>query len=143
MDPGLLYLYGRAAPHDPVQGQVLSKHADNINAGLSDLSRAHGRGHPAVSDRPGARGRGPEAAPGDLARDIAQRFNGIYGDVFTIPEPYIAKVGAKIVMPSQEPTKKMSKSDPEETYVALLDEPDVIRRKIKRAVTDSDGEIRV
>ena len=45
-------------------------------------------------------------------------------------------------MSLQEPTKKMSKSDPEETYVALLDEPDVIRRKIKRAVTDSDGEIR-
>ena len=77
----------------------------------------------------------------EICRDIAQRFNGIYGDVFTIPEPYIAKVGAKI-MSLQEPTKKMSKSDPEETYVALLDEPDVIRRKIKRAVTDSDGEIR-
>lgn len=77
----------------------------------------------------------------EICRDIAQRFNGIYGDVFTIPEPYIAKVGAKI-MSLQEPTKKMSKSDPEESYVALLDEPDVIRRKIKRAVTDSDGEIR-
>ena len=77
----------------------------------------------------------------ELCRDIAQRFNAIYGDVFTIPDGYIPKIGSKI-MSLQEPTKKMSKSDPEETYIALLDEPDVIRRKIKRAVTDSDGEIR-
>ena len=77
----------------------------------------------------------------ELCRDIAQRFNSIYGDVFTIPDGYIPKVGAKI-MSLQEPTKKMSKSDPEETYIALLDDPDTIRRKIRRAVTDSDGEIR-
>lgn len=76
-----------------------------------------------------------------FAWDIAQRFNAIYGDVFTIPEGYIPKVGSKI-MSLQEPTKKMSKSDPEETFIALLDDPDTIRRKIKRAVTDSDGEIR-
>ena len=77
----------------------------------------------------------------ELCRDIAQRFNAVYGDVFTIPEGYIPKIGAKI-MSLGEPTKKMSKSDPEETYIAMLDEPDVIRRKIRRAVTDSDGEIR-
>ena len=77
----------------------------------------------------------------ELCRDIAQRFNGVYGDVFTIPEGYIPKVGSKI-MSLQEPTRKMSKSDPEETFVAILDDPDTIRRKIKRAVTDSDGEIR-
>ena len=77
----------------------------------------------------------------ELCRDIAQRFNAIYGDVFKIPEGYIPKVGARI-MSLQEPTKKMSKSDPEDTYIALLDDPDTIRRKIKRAVTDSDGEIR-
>ena len=77
----------------------------------------------------------------ELCRDIAIRFNGVYGDVFTIPDGYIPKVGARI-MSLQEPTKKMSKSDPEETYIALIDPPDAIRRKIKRAVTDSDGEIR-
>ena len=77
----------------------------------------------------------------EICRDIAQRFNGVYGDVFTIPEGYIPKVGAK-VMSLQEPTRKMSKSDPEETFVSLLDDPDTVRRKIKRAVTDSDGEIR-
>ena len=77
----------------------------------------------------------------ELCRDIAQRFNSVYGDVFTIPEGYIPKVGSKI-MSLQDPTRKMSKSDPEETFVAILDDPDTIRRKIKRAVTDSDGEIR-
>ena len=77
----------------------------------------------------------------ELCRDIAQRFNSIYGDVFTIPEGYIPKIGAKI-MSLGEPTKKMSKSDPEDTYIALLDAPDIIRKKIRRAVTDSDGEIR-
>jgi tryptophanyl-tRNA synthetase len=73
----------------------------------------------------------------ELSRDIAQRFNAIYGDVFVVPEAYIPKVGARI-MSLLDPTRKMSKSDPEETYVALLDPPDVIRRKLKRAVTDSD-----
>ena len=77
----------------------------------------------------------------ELCRDIAQRFNSVYGNVFTIPEGYIPKIGAKI-MSLQEPEKKMSKSDPAECYIAILDDPDTIRRKIKRAVTDSDGEIR-
>ena len=117
-----------------------AKHADNINAGLftypvlmaGDILLYQAGLVPVGAD---------QKQHLEICRDIAQRFNGIYGDVFTIPEPYIAKVGAKI-MSLQEPTKKMSKSDPEETYVALLDEPDVIRRKIRRAVTDSDGEIR-
>ncbi len=78
----------------------------------------------------------------ELTRDVATRFNNIYGDVFTIPEPYIPKAGAKI-MSLQEPEKKMSKSDDNENaFIALLDPPDVITRKLKRAVTDSDGEIR-
>ncbi|MDL2236545.1 tryptophan--tRNA ligase [Christensenellaceae bacterium OttesenSCG-928-K19] len=78
----------------------------------------------------------------ELTRDIAIRFNNLYGDVFTVPDPYIGKAGAKI-MSLQEPEKKMSKSDENEnSYIALLDGPDVIRRKVKRAVTDSDGEIR-
>ena len=78
----------------------------------------------------------------ELTRDIALRFNKLYGDVFVIPEPYIPKHGAKI-MSLQEPAKKMSKSDENpNAYIALLDGEDVIRAKIKRAVTDSDGEIR-
>ncbi|MGI6152117.1 MAG: tryptophan--tRNA ligase [Christensenellales bacterium] len=77
----------------------------------------------------------------EICRDIAQRFNNLYGDVFTIPEPYIPKVGARI-MSLQEPTAKMSKSDENENaYISLLDPPDAIVRKIKRAVTDSDGRI--
>ncbi len=77
----------------------------------------------------------------ELARDIALRFNGIYGDVFVVPEGHFPKVGAK-VMSLQEPTRKMSKSDPEETYIAILDKPEIIRKKIRRAVTDSEAEVR-
>ena len=78
----------------------------------------------------------------EITRDIAIRFNNIYGDVFTVPEAYIPKAGAR-VMSLAEPEKKMSKSDSNENaFIALLDPPDVIRRKVKRAVTDSDGEIR-
>ncbi len=78
----------------------------------------------------------------ELARDIAQRFNGVYGDVFTVPEPRISKTAAR-GMSLQEPTKKMSKSDANENAVVrMLDEPDVILRKFKRAVTDSDAEVR-
>jgi len=77
----------------------------------------------------------------ELARDIAIRFNGVYGDVFKVPEAYIGKVGAR-VMSLQDPEKKMSKSDPNPNgYISLLDKPDDIVRKIKRAVTDSDGEV--
>ena len=78
----------------------------------------------------------------ELTRDIALRFNNIYGDVFKIPEGYIPKSGARI-MSLQEPDKKMSKSDENEnSYIALLDDSAAIKRKIKRAVTDSDGQIR-
>ena len=78
----------------------------------------------------------------EITRDIAIRFNNAYGDVFTVPEPYIPKAGARI-MSLQEPESKMSKSDENENaYISLLDTPETIQRKFKRAVTDSDGEIR-
>ncbi len=77
----------------------------------------------------------------ELARDIAIRFNHIYGDTFTVPEGYIPPVGAR-VMSLQEPTSKMSKSDPNPNgYIWILDPPEVIMKKLKRAVTDSDGVI--
>ena len=74
----------------------------------------------------------------ELTRDIAVRFNNIYGDVFKVPEPYIPKVGAR-VMSLGTPTSKMSKSDPQ-GCVFLMDSPEEIARKFKRAVTDSDTE---
>ena len=77
----------------------------------------------------------------EIARDIAERFNGIYGPTFKIPEPQISKTAAKIYSLS-EPTKKMSKSDDEQSYISLLDERDVIIRKFRRAVTDSDTAVR-
>ncbi len=77
----------------------------------------------------------------ELARNIAQRFNQRYGDFFTIPEPYIAEIGAK-VMSLQEPTKKMSKSDENpNACILILDDKDTIIRKCKRAVTDSEAEV--
>lgn len=79
----------------------------------------------------------------EIARDIALRFNHIYGDVFTVPEPYIPKAGARI-MSLQNPEKKMSKSDENaNSYIALLDSKDDIIRKFKRAVTDSDMTVRM
>ncbi len=78
----------------------------------------------------------------EITRDIAERFNNLYGKTFKIPEAYIAKVGARI-MDLQEPDKKMSKSEKDtNAYIAILDEPDVIMRKLKRAVTDSGSEVR-
>ncbi|MBR4014974.1 MAG: tryptophan--tRNA ligase [Anaerotignum sp.] len=78
----------------------------------------------------------------EITRDIAGRFNSIYGDTFKIPEAYIGKVGAKI-MALQEPTKKMSKSDENQNnIITLMDDPKVIMNKIKRAMTDSDNEVR-
>ena len=78
----------------------------------------------------------------ELARNIAQRFNGVYSPTFTMPDGYIPQVGAK-VMSLQEPEKKMSKSDANENAVVrMLDTPDAILRKFKRAVTDSDGCVR-
>ena len=76
----------------------------------------------------------------EITRDIAQRFNALYGEVFVVPEVYMHKETAKI-MSLSDPSRKMSKSDPEESYISLLDSPDDIRRKLKRAVTDSDTNI--
>lgn len=77
----------------------------------------------------------------EIARDIAARFNGLYSDTFTIPEPYIPKQGARIKSLA-EPTKKMSKSDDNvNATIYILDKPEDIIRKVKRAVTDSDNEI--
>lgn len=79
----------------------------------------------------------------EIARDIAHRFNTLYGDVFTLPEAYIPSkgTGAKI-MSLQNPSAKMSKSDPNPNgCIALLDKPEDILRKVKRAVTDSDAEV--
>ena len=116
------------------------KHADNINAGLftypvlmaADILLYQTNVVPVGVD---------QKQHLELCRDIAGRFNGLYGDVFTVPEPYIPKTTAKI-MSLSDPARKMSKSDPEDSFVAVLDEPDVIRRKLKRAVTDSDAAIR-
>jgi tryptophanyl-tRNA synthetase len=77
----------------------------------------------------------------ELSRTLARRFNGMYGETFVVPEPMILDVGAR-VMALDEPAQKMSKSSPTPAgYVALLDEPETIRRKIRRAVTDSGTEI--
>lgn len=77
----------------------------------------------------------------ELTRDIANRFNNTYSETFKIPEPYIPKAGAKI-MSLQEPEKKMSKSDENpNSYILIMDPPDVIRKKISRAVTDTVGKI--
>ena len=77
----------------------------------------------------------------EITRDIAERFNNLYGPVFTIPEPYIGKVGAKI-MSLQDPEKKMSKSDENpNASIYLMDDPDTIMRKCKRAVTDSESAV--
>ncbi|MCL2811373.1 MAG: tryptophan--tRNA ligase [Clostridia bacterium] len=117
-----------------------AKHDENINAGLftypvlqaADILLYQAALVPVGAD---------QKQHLELTRDVAERFNKVYGDVFVIPEHRIPKVGARI-MSLSDPTSKMSKSDPEETYISLLDRPDVIRRKIKRAVTDSEGEIR-
>lgn len=75
----------------------------------------------------------------ELTRDLAERFNSRYSDTFVVPEPLIKDFGAKI-MSLQEPTSKMSKSDNDENaYILILDDKDAINRKIKRAVTDSEG----
>lgn len=117
-----------------------AKHADNINVGLytypvlmaADILLYQADVVPVGED---------QRQHVEITRDIAERFNHIYGDVFTIPEPYIGKIGAR-VMSLQEPTKKMSKSeDNENASIYLLDDRDAIIRKFKRAVTDSDTEI--
>lgn len=116
-----------------------AKHADNINAGLftypvlmaADILLYQTDLVPIGSD---------QKQHLELCRDVAERFNAIYGDVFTIPDGYFPKVGAR-VMSLQEPTRKMSKSDPEDTYIAILDKPEIIRKKLRRAVTDCDNAV--
>lgn len=77
----------------------------------------------------------------ELARNIAVRFNGAYSDTFAVPEPLISKVGAK-VMSLQEPTAKMSKSDENlNAFISMTDPPDTIRKKFRRAVTDSEARV--
>lgn len=118
-----------------------AKHADNINAGLftypvlmaADILLFQADVVPVGID---------QKQHLELTRDIAQRFNSIYGDVFTIPEPYIGKAGAKI-MSLQDPLKKMSKSDENPNgSIYLMDDVDTIMRKCKRAVTDSEASVR-
>ena len=117
------------------------RHADNINAGLytypvlmaADILLYQTDMVPIGQD---------QKQHLEITRDIAERFNNLYGETFKIPEPYIPKIGARI-MSLQEPEKKMSKSDENENaYVFLLDAEDAIMRKFKRAVTDSEREIR-
>lgn len=117
-----------------------AKHADNINAGLftypvlmaADILLYQADVVPVGID---------QMQHLEITRDIAQRFNNLYGDVFTVPEAYIGKVGAKI-MSLQEPSKKMSKSDENpNASIYLMDAPDAIMRKCKRAVTDSEAQI--
>jgi len=116
------------------------KNADNINAGLFDypvLMSADILAYKTDLVPVGA----DQKQHLELARNTAIRFNNIYGNVFTVPEPYIAKAGAKI-MSLQEPAQKMSKSDSNpKSYVALLDKPDTIIKKFKSAVTDSESEV--
>jgi tryptophanyl-tRNA synthetase len=79
----------------------------------------------------------------ELARDVAMRFNALHGDIFTVPEPYIPPVAAR-VMSLQEPTKKMSKSDENPwNFVGLLEDPKMISKKFKKAMTDSEDPPRV
>lgn len=117
------------------------KHSDNINAGLftypalmaADILLYQTDLVPVGVD---------QKQHLELARDIAARFNNLYGETFKVPEAYIPKVGAKI-MSLQEPTKKMSKSDQDaNASITIIDDPDTIIRKFKRAVTDSDTEVR-
>ncbi|ANE45076.1 tryptophanyl-tRNA synthetase [Paenibacillus swuensis] len=78
----------------------------------------------------------------ELTRDLAQRFNQRFGDLFTVPEPYIQKVGARI-MSLDDASSKMSKSSPNPaSFISMLDAPDVIRKKISRATTDSGREVK-
>ena len=114
-----------------------AKNADNINGGLftyptlmaADILLYQADFVPVGAD---------QKQHVELTRDIAIRFNNLYGDTFTIPEPYIPKVGARVMCLSN-PASKMSKSDPQ-GCVFLMDSPDEIARKFKRAITDSDTE---
>ncbi|MGM9589518.1 MAG: tryptophan--tRNA ligase, partial [Faecousia sp.] len=114
-----------------------SKHAENVNGGLftypalmaADILLYQPDLVPVGHD---------QKQHCELTRDVAQRFNGIYGDVFKVPEPYIPETGARI-MSLNAPDSKMSKSMPE-GCVFLMERPEDIQRKFKRAITDSDTE---
>ena len=114
-----------------------AKNADNINGGLftypslmaADILLYQADYVPVGED---------QKQHCELTRDIANRFNNLYGETFKVPEPYIPKVGARI-MSLGNPTSKMSKSDPT-GCVFLMDSPEEISRKFKRAITDSDTE---
>ena len=119
-----------------------AKHADNINAGLftypvlmaSDILLYQTSVVPVGAD---------QKQHLEICRDIAMRFNSIYGDVFKIPEPYISKSAAARIMSLNDPASKMSKSGEPDSLISMEDSPDDIRRKLRRAVTDSDSEIRI
>lgn len=117
------------------------KHADNVNVGLFDypvLMAADILLYQANYVPIGA----DQKQHLELARDIAERFNNLRGNTFTVPEPYIGKIGAR-VMSLQDPTQKMSKSDPNpKASISILDTPDVILKKFKSAVTDSEACVR-
>ena len=117
-----------------------ARHADNVNVGLftypilmaADILLYNADMVPVGDD---------QKQHLELARNVAERFNGIYGNVFRVPEPYIGKKGAKILS-LQEPEKKMSKSDPNvKSFISLTDPNDVIAKKIKSAVTDSEARV--
>ena len=118
-----------------------AKHADNINAGLftypslmaGDILLYQADKVPVGHD---------QMQHLELTRDIANRFNGVYGNVFKIPEGFIPKDGAR-VMSLQNPTAKMSKSDENaNSYILLSDDDNVIMKKFKRAITDSEAKVR-
>ena len=116
-----------------------AKHKDNITAGLftypvlmaADILLYQADLVPVGAD---------QKQHVELCRDIAQRFNGVYSDTFTLPEPFIPKMGAR-VMSLGAPENKMSKSDPD-GCVFLMDSPEVVQRKFKRAVTDSEMAVK-
>lgn len=118
-----------------------AKHPENINAGLftypclmaADILIYNADLVPVGAD---------QNQHLELARNVAQRFNNNYSPTFTLPEGYNPKTGAR-VMSLQEPAKKMSKSDTNANgYILLTDDPDTVLRKLKRAVTDSEGSVR-
>lgn len=117
------------------------KHADNINLGLfayptlmaADILLYQPDYVPVGAD---------QKQHCELSRNIAERFNGVYGNTFTVPEPYIMKTGAR-VRSLQDPTKKMSKSDENQnSFISMKDDADTIIRKFRRAVTDSEACVR-
>ena len=118
-----------------------SQHKDNVNAGLftypclmaADILLYQADIVPVGAD---------QKQHLEITRDIAERFNGIYGNVFTVPDAYIPKNGAR-VMSLQDPSRKMSKSDPNQKgTVYLTDAPEAIMKKFKSAITDSEMSVR-